>query len=250
MVKIKPAQNRTPGEQSHQGGSKTKNCIECASAIPIDARRCVHCSSQQDWTRYLTWSSTTLGLLVALVSVLTFAIPIWREVFHTPKPKPSVAVMDIGYCEAPRFTIANGGDGPLTIDSALFVRKDDGDTKSYSLQMAFPKSGSPIVKPNEIALVRATPENHSGNIYFQATAEQVMGLKDPRSKSNKDEYCAVVVRTIDVEGNANYTSSPVWSGGSCGIYDDEVSDLLDIVKKAPGWETSVAAECGSTGEVK
>jgi hypothetical protein len=39
------------------------------------ARKCIHCDSYQDWRGEITFSSTILSLLVALVAILTAFIP-------------------------------------------------------------------------------------------------------------------------------------------------------------------------------
>jgi hypothetical protein len=50
-------------------------CIECREIINEQARVCLKCKSPQDWRRHLSFSSTVLSLLVALVSVSSLAIP-------------------------------------------------------------------------------------------------------------------------------------------------------------------------------
>ena len=62
-----------------------KHCRMCYALMPISARKCTVCQSYQDWQRYLSGSSVVLSLLVALVSVLTFALPIWKHQFYTPR---------------------------------------------------------------------------------------------------------------------------------------------------------------------
>jgi hypothetical protein len=46
------------------------NCVVCQARMPEDARRCNACSSFQDWRRHVSYSQSTLALLVALVSAL------------------------------------------------------------------------------------------------------------------------------------------------------------------------------------
>jgi hypothetical protein len=51
----------------------------CRKEIPSGAKICTECDSYQDWRRYFGLSSTILSLLVALVSVLTVAVPVLRH---------------------------------------------------------------------------------------------------------------------------------------------------------------------------
>ena len=54
-----------------------KQCTTCGEEIANSARKCIHCDTYQDWRRYLTFSSTVLALLVALLSVATVAGPVF-----------------------------------------------------------------------------------------------------------------------------------------------------------------------------
>lgn len=59
-------------------------CTTCLEPIKPGAKKCLRCDSYQDWRRHLSISSSVLALLVALVSVLTFAIPVFKSA-TTPK---------------------------------------------------------------------------------------------------------------------------------------------------------------------
>src|SRR5258706_15778244 len=54
----------------HPAASDVKPCPVCGEEIKVSARKCIHCSSELTWRKYLTFSSTTLALLTALVSVI------------------------------------------------------------------------------------------------------------------------------------------------------------------------------------
>ena len=61
-----------------------KACKVCAEEIKKAARICIKCNSYQDWRANLSVSNTVLALLVALISVLTAAVPALKQTF-TPK---------------------------------------------------------------------------------------------------------------------------------------------------------------------
>jgi hypothetical protein len=65
-------------------GPATKSCRICAEEIKWAATQCIHCKSYQDWRSTLGFSTTVLSLLVALVSVLTVALPVFKAAV-TPK---------------------------------------------------------------------------------------------------------------------------------------------------------------------
>ena len=56
-----------------------EKCRYCKEDIKLGARKCIHCDSYLDWRRYLGMSSSVLALLIALVSVLTTALPAFHK---------------------------------------------------------------------------------------------------------------------------------------------------------------------------
>src|SRR5258708_28682650 len=66
-------------ESSNEIAEKAKHpgsrCVTCREKIERGAKICIRCNQFQDWRRFFGLSSTILSLLVALVSVLSIAIP-------------------------------------------------------------------------------------------------------------------------------------------------------------------------------
>ena len=124
----------------------SKFCVACYASIPKPAEKCVECGSAQNWQRYLTFSATILGLLVALVSVATFAVPIWRHAFYVPEPKPFIA-----YISTPEHftvTISNAGDAPMIL-SSIWMTFEDRNGRTVYFKEEDPGAIS-IIKPNNI----------------------------------------------------------------------------------------------------
>jgi predicted nucleic acid-binding Zn ribbon protein len=62
-----------------------KHCRVCAEPINKAAQKCIHCQSEQStWRQRLGFSSTVLALLIALISVLSSAVPVFERAL-TPK---------------------------------------------------------------------------------------------------------------------------------------------------------------------
>ncbi len=62
----------------------TKPCRVCAEPIRENALKCIHCDSDQNWLYFrLGFSNTVLNLLLALISVLTVAVPIIKDAVTT-----------------------------------------------------------------------------------------------------------------------------------------------------------------------
>jgi len=61
----------------------TRLCADCRQRIPIDASVCPICkAAQRKWGEFISFSSTNLALLIALISVttslLSILLPIWK----------------------------------------------------------------------------------------------------------------------------------------------------------------------------
>jgi len=132
----------------------TKHCRECYSLMPAKANKCIACGSAQNWQRFVAEGTSVFALLVALVSVLTFAAPIWKHEFYTPRPRPSVRV--VGFAQGDpadglavpsiKVLISNGGDAPMFISSASI---NIGGYK-YFIQPDSKSAFQSIVEPNAI----------------------------------------------------------------------------------------------------
>src|SRR5258708_30177036 len=76
-------------ESSNEIAEKAKHpgsrCVTCREKIERGAKICIRCNQFQDWRRFFGLSSTILSLLVALVSVLSIAIP--AAFYDTASPK-------------------------------------------------------------------------------------------------------------------------------------------------------------------
>jgi hypothetical protein len=71
------------GPEAPTPAAATKACRICGEDIKLSAIKCTHCDSYQDWRSSLTFSSTILSLLVALIAVLTAALPVVTREFST-----------------------------------------------------------------------------------------------------------------------------------------------------------------------
>lgn len=70
---------RTTVEQVHPFEGGTKECSTCAHTIPLAARKCTVCDSFQDWRAQLSFNTTILSLLIALVSTMSAALPVFQS---------------------------------------------------------------------------------------------------------------------------------------------------------------------------
>jgi hypothetical protein len=99
---------------------EVERCISCGELIHLSAVKCKTCGSYQDVRRYLSISSTVLALLVALVSVLTFLIPILTNLFT-----PDDSFVEVQYQGSQQnrayFIATNSGVRPGSVVSVRMV---------------------------------------------------------------------------------------------------------------------------------
>jgi ribosomal protein L40E len=103
------------GRMSEESDHNPKVCRQCRLAIPFEARICHHCNSYQDWRGHLNVSSTVLALVVALISVLTNAIPAINTAIGQHTSKVAVGQVNLSPTEL-AMVVSNLGD------KAAFVR--------------------------------------------------------------------------------------------------------------------------------
>lgn len=96
-----------------------KPCTQCAALIPETAHLCRHCSTYQDWRGALHVSQTTLALLVALITVITAAVPPIANLIWGNRSNLSAAFWQIESSEVV-ITVSNSGDRPGFVDGATF----------------------------------------------------------------------------------------------------------------------------------
>jgi hypothetical protein len=119
--------------------------------MPEQANKCTQCGSVQNWERYLGFSGTILGLLVALISVLTFALPIWSGLIIPRAARPSAVLVEVDDSGRATFTVSNGGTAPAAIEQ-IVVGRGDGVAE-------FDLGGLPgserVVQPNDVRIFNA-----------------------------------------------------------------------------------------------
>ncbi len=127
-----------------------KTCRACAYPMPASANKCVKCGSVQDWQRYLGFSSAVLGLLVALVSVLTFAIPIWKDNVTPKVARIHATLLDVARDGQSTFLVSNDGTAPAALEAVNLGNKQA--VLRYGLDPILPAER--IIGPGEAKVYR------------------------------------------------------------------------------------------------
>jgi hypothetical protein len=148
------SQTDTP---SAEAAADSKPCVVCQEPIRAHAKKCVHCGSYQDWRSNISMSLITsvLSLLVALVTVLTAAVPVARDAL-TPHNSDLMFSFQGASTDPIRLIVlaTNRGVRPGTVHPASSLLTMSGKL-SMPLGLAEPEpSDSPptIIEPGESRL--------------------------------------------------------------------------------------------------
>ena len=137
-------------------GATTKLCRTCAKPMPAAGLKCTECDSYQDWRRFSTVSAPVLSLLVALIAVLTVALPIAANAFF---PNSRMDAKPAGASARHLFAfVSNGGVRPGLVTHAVIWFEREGAHTPWHLapQLTLHAVGGShglVVEPGKIMLV-------------------------------------------------------------------------------------------------
>jgi hypothetical protein len=182
----------------------TKSCRACSLAIPSDARLCSHCGTRQNWTAIFRISSAVLTALVALISVITLALPYWQSYL----PKTAKPILINGRLQEKTWLIIVGNKGniPLVVQkAAACFEKNCGGVHDLNgvghVRFDLTSSGSDLtVKPGQLSTFSLSLRQQR---LGQDEALDEAGLKGMRGQGLVE--CTIVIFTDDLEGHFRQT---------------------------------------------
>lgn len=136
-----------------QSEAITKPCTMCRESIPLDAKKCRHCQSDQRWLGRLGDWSLILSLLIALIAVIGAVAPIVKAAIT-----PADARFEFGDVEVqPDAVIVrakNVGGASAQIETAVITvpQRSAGQPYIYALGADRPAD----IAPGENRLLRFT----------------------------------------------------------------------------------------------
>lgn len=159
-----------------------KNCIVCGSVIYTAASKCIHCKSYQDWRRHLNFSQSTLALIIALLSIMTVAGPVLKNLFAADESNVKASYL---ICKPGRFEVVltNSGNRTAVVRGGNFQLLLNGKTHLQEHVTALPIDGlkkSPFVAPGQSRLfkmMRNNTENFPVNSSANQTCRYKLGLE-------------------------------------------------------------------------
>ncbi len=193
------------------GSLEKKLCRSCKHEMPVDANKCIECSSLQNWKRYLSFSTAILSLILALVSVLALAIPIWDEVLAEKVASPVTSLVDVNDTGLATFVVTNKGNAPAVLEHILV------GTNEAVIRMSLDTTTKDerIIKPNDISVIKLRADLDDNvddlwelvKLYRDSAGCQIqVGVITP---DGKRESVLVDVSTAGYEEPANGSACPL-----------------------------------------
>jgi predicted nucleic acid-binding Zn ribbon protein len=127
-------------------------CFLCRKPIPRGARICTECNTYQDWRKYFGFSSTVLSLLVALVSVLTVAIPVIRNALTPDRSDVYCALLTWNTTGA-TLLVSNRGVRPAVVKNLRLKSVTSTESKT-EIVFAGDFLDPPILEPGKFRTVK------------------------------------------------------------------------------------------------
>lgn len=202
-------------------------CSLCKSELTPGATKCVACGGYQGNWFFLNLGVPTLGLLVALISVLSLSITLLAPVFQHHASDIRVAFQ---YFEggAAHLVASNGGDRPGTIGEAWLDFTADKKPERYYL---LEQTGNRFIAPG-------TSRPLSFAIQCTNGAPAVEYQKSEGFGSHPISKTELVVSLVQFDGKTEFEKFPVDALPGIEVINDALSDC--ILSKLDGTTQSKA----------
>ena len=181
---------------------ENSTCKFCLNEIPNGAWKCSHCGSSQRWPTFFPTVQTTLVLLVALVSVVSMAIPIIHNALS-----PDDSDVTFNYIDRTDISIpiiaSNKGTRPASIGSLAAFIVESGEPGSSERKKHFLFARLVHKDRDDLFL----PENTSRQLIYFVRTKQLEPIKDVFSDLAKElksldwiRKCTVFLQYINFSG--------------------------------------------------
>jgi hypothetical protein len=177
----------------------TKRCWMCGEVIWAGAKKCVHCDSDLTWTRFVTFSNTTLALITALIAVLAAASP---AIITLMTPKVSVLESEfVGISQSSRMLsmlFSNSGRRTGAINNVRVFVTWGSDARSFTIDPETKDDGATFIEPGKTVGQELIFDG--ARIHWEP-AEAAADLKELDGKLLLQAKCQVIVRGVNSDGS-------------------------------------------------
>jgi hypothetical protein len=183
---------------------RTKHCRICGEDIKEAARFCIHCKNWQGWRAELGISNTALSLVVAIIAVLTAAIPVIKDALTPQNSRFAFAVQRVTK-DGFSALVSNQGIRPGTLlHEATILIKAKG-SEQVGTYNAIPKSAIEeiVIEPGKSMHVDFQFNNplYTENISSWLKAKDFFGPDDLES-------CRAYLSFINFDGKDDFPGRP------------------------------------------
>lgn len=213
-----------------------KNCRVCQERISALATKCPHCSSYQDWRVRISPVNMALALLVALVSVVSMAVPMVKSALTPDNSQLAITYLDRADVTVP-IVVSNKGSRPAVISSKAGLKMFFGDSgASHGLLLsAMDQSRGDLL----------IPENSSKQYFYMMDSQQPLSNIYPDlvadiKRGAKLTKCVFVITHLDFQGKNHKNelilydaSDPKWQGNGNEIDHGKFLSELECRGKIP-----------------
>lgn len=153
-----------------QNEQATARCSVCFEVINANAKKCIHCGSYQGMRQYVNFSSSFLALVVALISVLSFFIPLMKETFETKDSDIGVSLQFVQK-DGIYLIAKNSGVRAGNIGLSKFIIEGVNNNEGFQLTVANRTTGKSFVPANESTMVTLYRDEREKNTIDSLTED-------------------------------------------------------------------------------
>lgn len=192
----------TDAEAALGEGQGEKTCRECSSKIPDSARKCTHCNAFQDWRRFLSVGNSSLSLVVALIAVLSIAVPVIGDSIVPKYERVSARVVtqmtdDRLGGKVLVVLVSNAGTAPAFIEP-------NANLSVTGTRLGHPVDLNPCAKPeSDLPCIEYTPvsnlliEPASQRVLLSGPRDEFPDVADPDDSPNAKCELSIKVHQVD-----------------------------------------------------
>jgi hypothetical protein len=147
-------------------------CPVCAEPISPAAHKCVHCDSYIDWRRFVFLGNTALALVIALVSVVTTAVTVYRAT--AAPPDSTLAFRYVGVVAGkPTFLASNPGTSTGVVGTGTLQIGTPSDGLFVPLAVENTEAGILLVEGGKVRQFALTPSGYPKSRNGRASSEEL-----------------------------------------------------------------------------
>jgi len=166
------------------------NCRDCKQPIKIDATKCHHCGTYQNWFRFLGTSVLLAGFVLTWVSI--WAAPPIKQMLEAKRADIKVSILEGDFSHM-TFMISNTGNQPAGLAQIEIESKLKHGSGSWYLYSELDKK---LIEPGKAYVVKAS----NGSVVPAAVPHEVQAILAQRDLSAMEKKCNLIIQYVQMNG--------------------------------------------------